>query len=290
MFPQLVVGMALTALTLTARPRPRTVRIALVSDPHVTCAESGAAAAYRRNFEQAIAEVNAARVDLVLFAGDLTDAGDAASFARFRELIRSLRSPVRWAPGNHDCGGKVSAGAEGAVTESKLAAYERVLGRSYGVETVAGVRLVRVNASLLGSGLPSEARQWAMLEREAGSPAPAMRLILLHYPLFLENPDETDGGYWTVDPGARGRLLALAEKMSARAILFGHLHRRLEKSWSGIAFIGAPAVSFGLPEGKEPPGWALLTVSPDGQVQVEWRPLKDRPAQAAATMKPGGDR
>ena len=279
MIPFFVGGAALVALALSPRPRTWPVRIAVVSDTHLSLARSPAQSAYRSHLARVISQVNEAGVDLVLVAGDLTDGGDAESLMDFRREARRFRAPVRCVPGNHDCGGKLSAGAGDAITEAKLAAYEQVMGRSFGVETVRGVRLVRINASLLASGLPSEARQWALLEREAARTSVAPRVLLLHYPLFLARPEETDGGYWTVDPDARRRLIALAERMGACLVLSGHLHRRLRTSAGGLEMVSAPATSFGLPQGKEPPGWLLVTLGEDGRAVVEGRPLEQAPAE-----------
>ncbi len=272
MLSLLVSGIAMATFMLPVHPKPRPIRIALVSDTHISHNESETQAGYRKHLAIVIAQVNAAKPDLILLGGDLTDDGEAESFESFLQVREGFRAPVRWVPGNHDCGGKLSAGAAGAVTEASLAKYEDAMGRSFGAETLRGVRLVRINGSLLGSGLKAEARQWAMLEREAAKPCAEPRVVLLHYPMFLEKPSETEGGYWTVDPAPRARLIALVTRMRARAVFSGHLHRRLYTSLDGAPCITAPATSFGLPAGKEPPAWMLVTIA-DGQVQVEWKQI-----------------
>lgn len=54
--------------------------------------------------DQAVAFVNEhhADADLIVFAGDLTDQGDAGSYRRFKSGIEALKSPAYLTLGNHD--------------------------------------------------------------------------------------------------------------------------------------------------------------------------------------------
>src|SRR5690348_433003 len=80
--------------------------IALVSDPHVSL--KAEEQSYNRHFEKVIGEVNAAGVEGVVIAGDVTQSGSAEQMAKFAEMVKGFKAPVvRWVAGNHDVGNKV---------------------------------------------------------------------------------------------------------------------------------------------------------------------------------------
>lgn len=267
----LTTALAVCAVsTVVAEAAPqRPVRIALLSDTHVRTNPTGDHAAYRDRLLQAIAQVREMKPDVTLFAGDLTENGSPEDFATFQTLASGLRRPVLWVPGNHDVGGKRLPGKDAGVTEESVAAYERLLGPSFGARTAGGARVIFLNASLLGSGLPAEARQWVLLERETARKGGAPKVILLHNPPFLQEPGEKGGDYWTVEPEPRARLLELARKGGVRAILSGHIHRPLRNDVAGVACITTPPISFGLPSAVQPEGWTQVEIATDGSVTAE---------------------
>jgi 3',5'-cyclic AMP phosphodiesterase CpdA len=273
----LSVAAALAAFGRMAVPaRTRPMRIALVADTHTNRGAQGDQPRYRERFERAIAEINAAEVDLVLIAGDLTENGAPEQMEDFRAQIQGFRAPVRCIPGNHDVGDKHLPGKEGGVTAARVAQYEKALGPSFFVEVCGGARVLGLNASLFGSGLPREADQWAFLEHECAQPDTMPTLVLLHYPPFLKTPDEPGDPYWNLEPEPRARLLSLLQQGGVRAVLSGHLHRPINLRHDGILYVTTPPVSFGLPPGRQPEGWTLVTVKPDGTVQTAFRPLESK--------------
>ncbi len=264
-----------------AAPQSPVIRIALVADPHVNSATSGDEANYKARFMRVIAEVNAAHVSLVLIAGDLTQSGKPEQFADFRELIEGFQSPVRVVCGNHDVGQKVgiaNAKPGAGVTADRVAQFEALFGTSFYTQLWEGVRIIGINTPIMGSGLPSEARQWDFLQRELmPSAAPGVPIVLLtHYPLYIAAPEEPGGIYWNVEPAPRARLLSLIKKSGhVLAVLSGHLHRPLaNKTADGVLLYTSPPVSFGLPAGKQPEGWTLVTITPAARaVQTEFHAI-----------------
>ena len=77
-----------------------------------------------------------------------------------------------------------------------------------------------------------------------------------------------------MQPELRKRLLALVEQGGVRTVLTGHLHYPLTNRVDGILFLGNAATALGLPRGKQPEGWMLLTVPREGEVQFEFRELE----------------
>ena len=266
-------------------PEAKTVRIALLSDPHESLTKIGDEAAYKARFDRVITEVNDAKVDMVLIAGDLTQSGKPEQITAFTTQVKGFVAPVRTVFGNHDVGAKkgvTGAKPDEGVSAERVARLEAALGPSFFADTVAGVRIVGINASLLGSGFPIETRQWDFLERElapqrsVSTSATLPILVLSHYPLYLTSPDEPGGAYWNMEPAPRKRLLSLIEKNgNVRAVLSGHLHRSISgRTPSGVFLYTTPPVSFGLPKGRQSEGWTLITITlPSGAIQADFHPV-----------------
>src|ERR1035437_3445470 len=79
-------------------------RIAFVSATHINMRTHESEMAYSRRLHQTIAEINAAKVDLVLIGGDLTDGGTREQMALFKRKVKQLQAPVLFVAGNHDVG------------------------------------------------------------------------------------------------------------------------------------------------------------------------------------------
>jgi 3',5'-cyclic AMP phosphodiesterase CpdA len=247
-----------------AEPTAKTLKIALIADTHTTRATKEDQALYVPRFEAVIESVNAAAPDLILFAGDLTQSGKPDEVAEFLALSRRLHAPVRWVPGNHDIGAKRLPGKDGGVSAERNESYEKSFGGSYFADIISGVRVVGINTPVLGSGLPIEAEQWRFLDRSLGGNAirdAKPTVILLHYPLYLKDEKEPGGDYWNIEPEPRARLLKLLDRdRSVRAVLSGHLHYKR----GDVLYHTSAPVSFGLPRGKQPQGWTLITLPVDG--------------------------
>ncbi len=258
-------------------PSNRPVRVALMSDLHITRGTREEQPFHKSRLERTITAINSENVDLVLIAGDLTENGTRAEFGDLRQLLKRLQAPVWFVPGNHDLGGKVIAGKNDpkAVTPERVGTFEWRLGPSWFCREHGGVRVIGVNASLLGSGLPAEAGMWKLLEQELGAPLATPTLMVLHNPPFTRRPDEPGGVYWNVEPKPRRRLLELVHRGAVRAVLSGHLHTEEIRRQDGILFVTTPPVAFGLPKGRQYRGWTLLTVPAQGEVQAEFRYLVD---------------
>lgn len=244
------------------------MRIALVSDTHTNHGMPDDQPLYRGHLDQVIAQVNAAQVDLVLIAGDLTESGDARDQIDFQSQVAGFQAPVHVVPGNHDIGNKATAESAGTVTTERCVAFERAHGPAFWSVTCCGVRIVAINSPILGSGLLCEAEQWVFLERELAQPGALPTLLLTHYPPFTQRPDEPSDRYWNIEPEPRRRLLALLRQAGVTLVLSGHLHSPRYLQQDGITYITTHPVSFGLPFGLQSEGWTLVILAPDGGIAV----------------------
>jgi len=273
---KIVMGLLATMSLIApafAADAPASLRIALVSDTHTTRGTAEDQPLYKERLDHVMASVNSAKVDVVLIAGDLTQGGKPDEMADFQAQIKGFQLPVSFVFGNHDVGGKRAAGQKGGVTAGRVALAEQTFGvPSFWSRAFNGVRVIGLNSSLLGSGLPEEAEQWSFLENELKAQSKTPSIVLMHYPLFVKSAAEPGGEYWNIEPEPRARLLALLQSGGVRAVLTGHLHKSLTGQQGGIFLYTTPPVSFGLPRGKQPEGWTLVTVSPTGAVTADFRP------------------
>lgn len=257
-----------------AGPDAIVARIAFLSDPHVNLRTNEPGLAYNRRFDQAIAQVNAAKVDLVLIGGDLTDGGTREQMELFKRKAKQFKSPLLFVPGNHDVGIVGNASVKTSITSERVKGFGRALGPNWFAREKAGIRVIGINSCLFGSGLKEEADQWKFLQKELAGRHPKPALLLEHYPLFLLSVDEPRLSTWNVQPEPRHRLLALVEQAGLRAILSGHLHYPFTNWWQGVELLGNGTTAFGLPRGNQPEGWMLLAVPRQGDIRFEFRELK----------------
>lgn len=253
----------------------KAVRIALVSDTHMGKPGVETTPLYRARFEKAIAAVNEAKVDLVVVAGDITEDGTEGEFKMFTELAKGFKAPMCVVPGNHDIGNKVFPGKSNGPDAERLALFEKLVGPSSFVKTIAGVRVIGVASPLFGSGQPAEASLWKMLEKELAAPKPGLALLLTHYPPYTDKADEPAVPYWNINNEPRARLIGLLERGGIRNILGGHLHKPLELRDAKFNICVTPPVAFGLPKGKQPQAWTLVTIGADGGLTREVRLIVD---------------
>ncbi len=254
-------------------PPHRAVRIALLADPHTTRGTVEDQPLYGPRFDRAVEDTVRAGVDLALIVGDLTQGGLPEEIEDLQERIALLRVPVLYVPGNHDVGNKAHPGVHGVVTHERVLEYERRLGPSSFCTFIEGLRIIGINGSLLGSGLAREQDQWLFLEHELGRTTTSPTLVVCHYPLYERTLDEPGTDYWNVEPAPRLRLMELLRGAGVAAFLSGHLHRPLTHRLGGTLLFSAPPIAFGLPAGRQPEGWTLLTVAPDGAIETEFRPV-----------------
>jgi 3',5'-cyclic AMP phosphodiesterase CpdA len=249
-------------------------RIAFVSDTHVNLRTNEPGLSYNRRVDQAVMEINAAKVDLVLIAGDLTDGGTREQMALFKRKVKALKAPVLFVAGNHDVGMVGIGDVKTSITPEKVKRFSTELGPNWFARDEAGVRIIGINSCLFGSGFKEEEDQWKFLEEELAKPHAKPTFLLEHYPLFIKTADEPRKSTKNVQPELRKRLLALVEQGGVRTVLTGHLHYPITNRLDGILFLGNTTTAFGLPRGKQPEGWMLLTVPREGEVRFEFRELE----------------
>jgi 3',5'-cyclic AMP phosphodiesterase CpdA len=220
------------------------MRLVQISDTHL----SPGKAHFADNWPPLAKWIAAQRPDLVIHTGDVTvdGAGVEEDLAYAAERIRGLG--VRWlaVPGNHDVGD--ARHASQPVNDERLMTWRRHFGPDRWVEDVddgaPGWRLVGLDAMLIDSGAPEEGEQAQWLDRVMNEAGGRRIAWFLHRPLFLDSPEESDTGYWSIKPQPRARLMALVRRHHVGFVASGHLHKARDFAHEGTRYVWSPASSF----------------------------------------------
>lgn len=213
--------------------------IAQITDTHVSTPGSRSDRFFRtpEHLARAVAHLNAMtpRPDVALATGDLAERGEAAEYARLRELLDALAMPLFLIPGNHDR----------RDTLVEVFDHHRYLPRDggflqYTVEDWP-VRLVGLDTLVPGASggqLCGERLTWldAQLARAPERPT----LLFMHHPPFVTGMPAMDG--MGLEGGAE--LAAVVRRHpQVERIVCGHLHRAIVRRFAGTVACTSPATA-----------------------------------------------
>jgi 3',5'-cyclic AMP phosphodiesterase CpdA len=270
------------------------VVIAQISDTHLGEVHSPHAF---DNLRRTVDMVNARHPDAVIVSGDVGENYD--EWLRARGILKWLHAPVYYAPGNHD------------VHSNDVEKYRAVFGPDYYRFQVKGVTFLVIDSQLLGNfdqfdaqsppPMPSETqaesdRMLSWLDHQAkghdddhrhdskhggqGDNNDRNSRIIIgvqHIPVFRDEkalPDPKP--YWTINEPYRSREMELLHKLGIRHMLVGHWHVGDVFERDGIVWHVAPTTSRPLPWSNGM-GFAMHTITPDGDVKTEFVPLGTAP-------------
>jgi 3',5'-cyclic AMP phosphodiesterase CpdA len=244
------------------------VKFLHVTDPHILPDGPLFGSDPAERLRACIADINAHHADAeaVVFTGDLTDAGDAASYARLRTILAELIPPAHLLIGNHDRRGAFRA----AFPDTRVDAGGFV---QYAFDTTAGrfLCLDTVDEGRHPGLLGPERLAWLAtgLDRADGMP---VFLCMHHAPLAVGHALLDGIGLTDADDLAA----VLVPRTNIRQLLFGHLHRPLCGSWRGIPFSGLPSLNHQTAldltgsdtwiGAYEPPAYGVVLARPDATV------------------------
>jgi 3',5'-cyclic AMP phosphodiesterase CpdA len=278
------------------------VVIAQISDTHL--GEPEAPHAFD-NLRRTVDMVNARHPDAVIVSGDVAENYDQWLIAR--GILKWLKAPVYYAPGNHD------------VHTNDVAKYREVFGPDYYRFQVKGVTFIVIDSQLLGNYDHFDAQSPEPLPVSTQAEGDKMLAWLGEQPgsrtadnrrrhwwnfgrdrnqqRFLDDDDQLGGTvigiqhipaargdnmppdpkpYWTVNEPYRSRELAVLHKLGIRHMLAGHWHVGTVFERDGITWHIAPTTSRLLPW-SSPLGFAMHTISPNGDVKTEFVQLGTQP-------------
>ena len=203
-------------------------------------------------FTEAIETANKINPDFVVICGDMVH--NSNSDEQFQELIRISRLlnediKLYWVAGNHDVGDK--------PTRAGLAQYKEQFGEYNYSFQEENCYFIVLNSSICydPGSVPDE---WdiltSFLEKElqlAASTQKRHKIIFMHHPLFLDDPNEGDN-YFVIPSARRAKIIDLITEYDVSAVFTGHLHRNNYKKIGNTELVSTGPVGF--PLGEDPSG------------------------------------
>ena len=203
-------------------------------------------------FTEAIETANKINPDFVVICGDMVH--NSNSDEQFQELIRISRLlnediKLYWVAGNHDVGDK--------PTRAGLAQYKEQFGEYNYSFQEENCYFIVLNSSICydpGSVLDEWDILISFLEKElqiAASAQQRHKIIFMHHPLFLNDPNEGDN-YFVIPSARRAKIIDLITEYDVSAVFTGHLHRNNYKKIENTELVSTGPVGF--PLGEDPSG------------------------------------
>ena len=203
-------------------------------------------------FTKAIETANKINPDFVVICGDMVH--NSNSDEQFQELIRISRLlnediKLYWVAGNHDVGDK--------PTRAGLAQYKEQFGEYNYSFQQENCYFIVLNSSICydPGSVPDE---WdiliSFLEKElqiAASAQQSHKIIFMHHPLFLNDPNEGDN-YFVIPSVRRTKIIDLITEYDVSAVFTGHLHRNNYQKIGNTELVSTGPVGF--PLGEDPSG------------------------------------
>ena len=203
-------------------------------------------------FTEAIETANKINPDFVVICGDMVH--NSNSDEQFQELIRISRLlnediKLYWVAGNHDVGDK--------PTRAGLAQYKEQFGEYNYSFQEENCYFIVLNSSICydPGSVPDE---WdvliSFLEKElqiAASAQQSHKIIFMHHPLFLNDPNEGDN-YFVIPSARRAKIIDLITEYDVSAVFTGHLHRNNYQKIANTELVSTGPVGF--PLGEDPSG------------------------------------
>jgi 3',5'-cyclic-AMP phosphodiesterase len=206
------------------------------------------------------------RPDLLLMSGDLTETGDAESYALLAQEVAACPFPVWAMAGNHDC------------REALLAAFPQTPvadGFVHYVLELGGFRLIVLDTlerGRHGGAFCADRAEWLRTQLAADRSTPTY--IAMHHPPF------ESGITWLDSSAGEPWIARFAEAVEGaghlRGIFSGHLHRMIHTLWNGVpvsvCMSIAPAVALDLSpiDPDSPDHRELITDEPPGYALHRW--------------------
>lgn len=220
-----------------------------------------------KTFKQAVVQINDLKPDFVVICGDLVNKADDKSFADFNSIKAGFKLPCYCAAGNHD--------VENAATAESLKQYREKIGKDYYTVEHKGYTLVVANTQLWKAPLKGESEKHDAWFKEAlqaakkkGSPV----IVIVHYPLFVESPDEEEA-YFNLPLEKRKEILSLCHENGVVAFLGGHTHKFVSNVHDGIQLVNGETTSKNFD--KRPMGFRRWDVEPGKGLRHRFVPLDE---------------
>ena len=222
----------------------RGFRLVQVSDTHL----SAERAYFNDNFDVFCAEMAADPPDLIVHTGDISLDGAAsdADLVYAANELKRLPGEVLTLAGNHDIGeAPAFSRLDQPLDNVRTTRWARTAGGRWWSRVVGdGWLIVGLDTALMASGLEDEARQLAFLREALTAHEGPRKLVFMHMPPYLDNPDDTKFSALAVPHPARAAFFDACISNGVRAIACGHVHVYRKLAHRGIDIVWAPPTAF----------------------------------------------
>jgi len=218
------------------------VKLLLLSDTHLTPRAPG----FSGNWDAARAWIARTRPDMTIHLGDITADGahDAGELRAARDQFNMTPGNIRFLPGNHDIGDNpIAPPNEHSVDLKILAEYRREFGADRWSVEADGWQIVGLNAQLLATGTEEEEVQFAWLEQEL-SRGRGKLVLILHKPLFRDEPADSPAHKRYVPIAPRTRLLSILRRRQLCLVASGHVHQFRHLRHDGVDYLWVPSAAY----------------------------------------------
>lgn len=226
-------------------------------------------------FKLAVKQINAMKPDFVVICGDLVQTANDKSFADFKSIKAGFKLPCHCAAGNHDVGNK--------PTPESLKRYRETIGKDYYSFENKGYTFVVANTQLWKAPLAGESEKhhaWFKKTLETAKRKNSPAIIVVHYPLFVKEPNEKEI-YYNIPQPRRREILDLCEKNGVVAFLAGHTHKHITNEYKGIQLVNGETTSKNFD--KRPMGFRLWNAGDEKGLRHRFVELKGMPAPEPTT-------
>jgi len=181
-------------------------------------------------------EASGSRPEAIVFTGDLADVGDAAAYAKLREIVEPaaerLGARVVWVMGNHD--NRERFREQLLDLAPSAAPIDRV-------HWVNGLRIIALDSTVPGhhyGAVSGDQLDW--LAEELSSPAPHGTILAMHHPPIPSVLDLAVMVELRDQPG----LAEVIQGSDVRSIIAGHLHYSSTATFAGVPVSVASATCY----------------------------------------------
>jgi len=219
--------------------------------------------------------------DFIIHTGDVTLDGIRydEDYALCRDFFRESGKTIHFLAGNHDVGdnpklSRPESDNGSAINAARYAKFATYFGADRWVIDQDNWRIIGISSMLIGSGLTQEAEQYDWIDTQLSTLGDRYLALFSHQPIYIDDTDNAELTYWTVDPQGWGRLDALISHPRLRLIASGHLHQQRSAKRGDVHLEWCSSIAFTTTEelvpemgGTREVGYMEHHLSDDGGVE-----------------------
>lgn len=252
----------------TLQQKNPTVRFLQITDPHLFEKQNGQLLGINtaQSFQAVLDEIQQSQFDydFILATGDLVQDQSTEGYQRFCEMVKPLKKPIFWIPGNHDFQPKM---VETLKNYPQLHSMKHILAGEHW-------QLLLLDSQIFGSphGALSDYQLDWLVAKLSQYPT-RYTMIILHHHILPTNSAWLDQHNLR---NARELEESLVPFSNVKAILHGHIHQAVDTQWRQYRVLATPSTCIQFKADCHnftldliPPGWREVSLHPDGGLSTQ---------------------